>query len=433
MNLFIITLDDVNFYNLGFTKYFNHYCSPTPNIDKLCEESYVFWNAHCNAPFCQPSRMVLLTGLYPQNNKSLGFNPIDKTISTLPLIFKKNNFNTEIIGKTGHHKPDCCFDWNKKQNYWHSNIIESISKSLKKYELNFFLINIENTHRPFYFDFTNGIAFEYKDIKDIKKIIEIKSKETKPKFLGNIPNTLPDTDLIRKDIFSFFKSLKKADEVIGDILTLTKENDVVVITSDHGFSFPYYKGNCYGASTNVPLIIRSNKILKKYDNDNLVSHIDFMPTILDLFNIEHNTKLDGKSYYKTLKGEKQSFDFVYSQLNKMGGGGPDCRIRAISNKEFTYCVNLDEYNADHVDGWGWHRILYEMKNTGNYYSWKNRRIEEFYKYSKMDMQQSDDIMTKENLKIKLLELMNKNNDPQIRNVEKKLKLLEKKSKIIKLI
>jgi arylsulfatase A-like enzyme len=45
-NIVIITLDDVSFYNLGFTNFFNS--SITPNINKLANESYVFWNAHCN-------------------------------------------------------------------------------------------------------------------------------------------------------------------------------------------------------------------------------------------------------------------------------------------------------------------------------------------------------------------------------------------------
>ena len=415
-NIFLITLDDVNFYNLGFANYFNHYSSPTPNIDRLSSESYTFWNAHCNIPFCQQSRMVLLTGLYPQNNGAINFNPIKENIQTLPLILKNNNFNTEIIGKLGHHKPDQCFNWSRSDSFWGADIIQSLTNSIKKFENNFFLINIENTHRPFYFDFTNGIPFEYKLNEHVDWILKIKSQQIKPLFVGNIPSILPDTDVIRTDIYSFFKSLKKSDDIIGDILSLVGENDTVILTSDHGFSFPYFKGNCYGASTNIPLIIKNKNIIKKYDKDNLVSHVDFLPTILDLLNIKSDIIFDGKSYFKILQGRSQKdFDLVYSQLNQMATGG-NSRIRAVTDRTHTYCVNLDPHNAQCVDGWGWSRVLNDMKNEKKWDEWSNRSLEELVQYSKMDIKASDNFLIKKKLKLDLYNFMKRYQDTEFNNI-----------------
>jgi N-sulfoglucosamine sulfohydrolase len=417
-NLFVITLDDVNFYNFGFTKYFQHYSSPTPNIDQLSQESYVFWNAHCNIPFCQQSRMVLLTGLYPQNNGALNFNPIKSNIKTLPLILKENNFYTHIIGKLIHHKPDTCFNWNEKEDFWESIITESIKNSIFKNINNFFLINLENTHRPFYFDFTNGIAFNHKPENFINDVVKIKSQHTRPLFEGSIPSNIPDTTLIRQDIYSFFKSLKKADDTIGDILSLVKEDDTVVLTSDHGFSFPYFKGNCYGASTNVPLIIKNKNIKNQHDKRNLVSHVDFLPTILDLLSIKSDVNFDGKSYLKTLQGKfQQGFEVVYSQLNQMATGG-NSRIRAITDNRYTYCINLDPHNAQCVDGWGWWDVLDEMKNAGQWEKWHNRTFEEFVEYSKMDIKKCDNSLIKNKLKLDLLNFMERYQDTEFENIKK---------------
>lgn len=413
-------MDDVNFYNLGFTGYFQHYASPTPNIDRLSQESYTLWNAHCNIPFCQQSRMVLLTGLYSQNNGALNFNPIKQNIKTLPLILKNNGFYTHIIGKVSHHEPDSCFSWDQKQCFWKSNILDYVNFYSNSKKNNFFLINLENTHRPFHFDFTNGIAFEHIPESLLYEIIKIKSKEKKPQFEGKIPSSLPDTAIIREDIYSFFKSLKKSDDIIGDIMSLTQEEDIVVLTSDHGFSFPYFKGNCYGSSTNIPLMIKSKYILKKNDKNNLVSHVDFMPTILDLLNIKTDILFDGKSYMSILKGKNQDgFDFIYSQLNKMATGG-NSRIRAVTDANYTYCINLDPHNSQCVDGWGWHDIIQTMEQSGKSHEWNNRPFEELIQYSKMDTKKSNNILIQKKLKIKLFDFMEKYQDTELNTISQKM-------------
>lgn len=417
MNIFIVTLDDVNFYNLGFTNYFKHYSSPTPNIDRLAEESYTFWNAHCNIPFCQQSRMVLFTGLYPQNNGAVSFNPINEDVVTLSSLLKDNNFKTHIVGKLCHHKPDSCFRWDTQCHYWATDISSVLIRNIRENKDNLFVLNIENTHRPFYYDFTNGMTFEFfnKDHQD--QILKIKTQQEKPLYKGNLPSCLLNTKIIRKDIYSFFKSLKKADDIIGDILSFAKDEDIVVLTSDHGFSFPYFKGNCYGSSTNIPLIIRNKNITSKHDKDNVVSHVDFVPTILDLLNIKSDIVFDGKSYLKILQGEKtEGFDFVYSQLNKMATGG-DTRVRAISDKEYTYCINLDDHNAQCVDGWGWHRIIDEMKQNNKWDRWTHRPEEELVSYKKMDVYKINNYNKKVFLKNKLFEFMRKFKDLEYNNLK----------------
>ena len=42
----------------------------TPNIDKLAKEGLIFTNAHVQYPLCGPSRVSLMTGLYPDQTKS---------------------------------------------------------------------------------------------------------------------------------------------------------------------------------------------------------------------------------------------------------------------------------------------------------------------------------------------------------------------------
>ena len=178
--------------------------------------------------------MVLLTGLYPQNNGSVCFNPINENIPTLASILKEKNFFTGIIGKLFHHLPDSCFNWDLKESltiYTTPNVekekIINFFKIAKKQSPYFVCINIQSTHRPF-------------------------KKERSEKPID--------------DFVSFSNLLNSANDILLELLNfIDYEEDLLVLTSDHGSSFPYLKGNCYGFSTNIPLLFLNKKIVSKID------------------------------------------------------------------------------------------------------------------------------------------------------------------------
>ena len=66
MNVLFIIADDLNC-ALGA---YGDPLAITPNIDKLAKQGLVFNNAHVQYPLCGPSRVSLMTGLYPDQTKS---------------------------------------------------------------------------------------------------------------------------------------------------------------------------------------------------------------------------------------------------------------------------------------------------------------------------------------------------------------------------
>ena len=66
LNVLFIIADDLNC-DIGAYGNKNVY---TPNIDKLAREGVLFENAHVQYPLCGPSRISLMTGLYPDQTKS---------------------------------------------------------------------------------------------------------------------------------------------------------------------------------------------------------------------------------------------------------------------------------------------------------------------------------------------------------------------------
>ena len=65
-NVLFIIADDLN---CDIGAYGNDQVQ-TPNIDRLAREGVLFENAHVQYPLCGPSRISLMTGLYPDQTKS---------------------------------------------------------------------------------------------------------------------------------------------------------------------------------------------------------------------------------------------------------------------------------------------------------------------------------------------------------------------------
>lgn len=80
----------------------NHSDLITPNLDKLAKSGTVFNRAYCQDGVCVPSRMSLITGLYP---RKLGIlhNPDNSSIAdevvSLQSVLKDNGYYTAAFGK----------------------------------------------------------------------------------------------------------------------------------------------------------------------------------------------------------------------------------------------------------------------------------------------------------------------------------------------
>ena len=74
----------------------------TPNLDRLAKSGTVFNRAYCQDAICVPSRMSLMTGLYPRRlgvlYNSDRSSVIDEVVS-LPSVLKNNGYYTAAFGK----------------------------------------------------------------------------------------------------------------------------------------------------------------------------------------------------------------------------------------------------------------------------------------------------------------------------------------------
>ena len=113
-NILFIAIDDLNDW-VGYLG--GHPQAETPNIDRLIKKGIGFSKAYTVAPLCNPSRVALLTGLYPSTTGVYGnrdnFRKNLPNQITLMQHFRSNGYLTKGGGKIfhGNNRPNDSLSW----------------------------------------------------------------------------------------------------------------------------------------------------------------------------------------------------------------------------------------------------------------------------------------------------------------------------------
>ena len=321
LNVLFIIADDLNC-DIGVYGNQDVY---TPNIDKLASEGVLFENAHVQYPLCGPSRISLMTGLYPDQTKSkdlrLFLRQTIPDVITIGQRFIMEKYNSVRVGKIYHyHNPrdigtsghDDHFTWDQTVNPYGRDKIEEYK--LNKVKENFdgatlswlesegldseqtdgigadetirFLEKFSKSKENFFLAF--GLYRPHIPFVAPKKYFELYEKDeifvpsNGDKFLETISPPAAKSLRARKEQInldkSTIKTVKQAyyatssfvDAQVGKVLDKLKEtgldkNTIVVFTSDHGYHLGekghWQKQTLYDRATRVPLIISGPGII----------------------------------------------------------------------------------------------------------------------------------------------------------------------------
>ncbi len=138
----------------------------------------------------------------------------------------------------------------------------------------------------------------------------------------------------RRLIANYWGLVTEVDLSVGAILNSLEDlgladNTIVVYTSDHGDMMGAHrlvgKGVMYEEAIQVPWLMRIPQIgRRQHLIENRVSHIDLVPTLLDLMNIKTDKGLPGQSLVPLIKGKSVEEDHVFIQWNYLSEvGRPD--------------------------------------------------------------------------------------------------------------
>lgn len=129
------------------------------------------------------------------------------------------------------------------------------------------------------------------NIDGMEKTIALQGKD----FTGLAFVNLVDFDMVyghRNDIEGYAKAATKFDNQLGEFINNMKDDDVLIITADHGCD-PGFKGTDHSRE-DVPLLVYGKRIKENNSLGTRNSFADIAKTILDMFNVENN--IDGISF-----------------------------------------------------------------------------------------------------------------------------------------
>ncbi|MFO7974731.1 MAG: sulfatase-like hydrolase/transferase [Candidatus Hydrogenedentota bacterium] len=305
----------------------------TPNLDHLAADGARYTNAYSVSGVCAPSRSCLITGMYPNTlgTQHMRCNtPPPPHVKCFPEYLQQAGYYC-----TNNVKTDYQFDppksaWNEcsRKAHWR---------------------NRPDKNQPFFAVFNQTITHESK-IGTLFESDEVLRKRMAP-FAPHNPDALelppyfPDTPVIRRHWAHYFDLVTIMDKWAGDLLQQLEEdglaeNTVVFFYGDHGVGLPWCKRWLHDRGPHVPLIIRwPKKIAPGTERDELVSFVDFAPTVLSITGTPIPEHMQGRAFLgQTTKPPR---DYIYAARDRM-----DERydiIRAIRDKRYKYIRNYEPY------------------------------------------------------------------------------------------
>ncbi|MEN8882524.1 MAG: arylsulfatase, partial [Polaribacter sp.] len=339
-NVIIIMTDDQGYGDFGFTG--NPHIK-TPFLDVFAKKSIRFNNFYVS-PVCAPTRASLMTGRYSlrtgiRDTYNGGATMASNEV-TIAELLKEKNYKTGIFGK-----------WHLGDNYPFRPTDQGFDESLIHLAggmgqvgdiTNFFKGNTS------YFDpvlWCNNAKKPYKgycsDIFTDEAIAFIEKNKSKPFFCYlsfNAPHTplqVPDkyyntyknidpstgfkddnkpvvkmSEKDKEDARKVYGMVTNIDDNIGKLLQKLEdlklaENTIVIFMTDNGPQQSRYiagmrglKSSVYQGGVRVPMLMSYPKLIKKdMDISTMTAHIDILPTVAELCDIElsKENNLDGKT------------------------------------------------------------------------------------------------------------------------------------------
>lgn len=381
-NVVLFTVDDLNYNTLGC--FGSPVVGVSPNLDKFCEENTKLTNANVTIGVCQPSRSVMMTGLYPHCNGARGFEAIDSSCTTLTEVLHENGYYNGIIGKEDHLAPKQKFFWDfyqrtlNDENNWgrdpenyYGHVSRFLSEAEKEGKNFFLMVNSHDPHRPF--------AGSDNEIKKFGRHVDCDFFYS-PEDV-DVKGCHPDLPPIRKEMAQYYSSVRRADQCFGRVMDALKERGLydeclILFLSDNGMALPFCKTNCYLNSTKSPYIFKLPSSMRegsKKEVDTLINGIDITPTFLDILGLAPIEGVNGHSFLSCLfhGGEYQNdiytlfFKTSVNPKTKEPGYYP---MRAVQDKKYVYIYNgwsdgVTEFRNESMVGLTFDAMVEEAKTN----------------------------------------------------------------------
>ncbi len=319
----------------------------TPHLNALAAESLQYMNAFSTAGVCSPSRAALITGAYqtaigamhmrtlaPSAAAGDAYPPGFKGYSTLlpegmypyPVYLRQAGYYV-----TNNSKED--YQFRSPAGMWDDSSAKAHWRNRTDPGQPFFSIfNFTTTHESQVWMRENEDLLVHPDSV-------------------TVPPVYPDDSVSRRTLARFITNVMRMDRQVGEVIAQLKEdglyeNTVIFFYSDHGDGMPYFKRELYDRGLKVPLLIKAPFLKPGTKTDELVSFVDFGPTLLSLAGIPIPETMQGQAFLGEQKSEPRKY--IFAGRDRMDSEYD--RVRAVSDGRYKYIRNYlpEKPNYQHI-------------------------------------------------------------------------------------
>jgi arylsulfatase A-like enzyme len=308
-NILWITCEDIS----PFISAYGDKVVKTPNIDQLAKEGVRYTHVYTTAGVCAPSRSAIITGMYQtsigtQHMRTLTppqmakYMPVPAYSAVIPDYVK---CFPEYLRKAGYY----CTN-NEKQDYqfiapvtvWDENGPTASYRNRPADKPFFSVFNFMITHESQLFSRKDSLLVD-------------------PNAVA-VPPYYPDTKTVRQDMAHLFTHIEMMDQQVGELISMLKEdglydNTIIFFYSDHGGALPWMKREVLERGTHIPFIIRfPGAKTRGTTNEELISGVDFAPTVLSLAGVKIPSHMQGQAFLGAQKA-KTPHKYVFAARDRM--------------------------------------------------------------------------------------------------------------------
>lgn len=328
----------VHWHDLGTYLPAYGYHARSPHTDALARVSTLFTRCFSTSPLCSPARGSLWTGRYPHSNGLQGLThrgwEYHEGERTLPMYLAEAGYRTALAGLQ-HESSDATrigFDELLGPDPSHADEVSATASA--------WLDEHAEDADPFLL--VCGMVEVHRDWPEDRYPPNVSVDDV------TVPSYLPDNEYTRRDLTAFASAVTVADRGLGVILEALvrnelEQNTIVIFTTDHGVPFPGAKSTLHDPGVQVALMIRMPSEVAApagRTESGLVSHIDMVPTILDLLGVPVPDQVQGESFAQNLtEGAALQRHEVFMEKTYHGDYDP---VRAVRTESYKYIRSFEE-------------------------------------------------------------------------------------------
>lgn len=316
-----------------YLEYYGDSTIHAPNLHRIASEGVIYTNVYSTAGVCAPSRSTLATGMY---QTSMGTHHMRTTGSPtyLPegvvpystVIPAEAKMHSEYLRKAGYYVTN-----NSKEDYQFKAPVTAWDESSNEAHW-----RNRPEGKPFFSIFNFNICHESGMWRNAEHPLQVD-----PDSVPVWPY-YPDTPLVREEIARMYSNILEMDEQVGEILDQLEadglmDSTIIVFYADHGGPLPRQKREIYDTGLKVPMFIRypDKRMAGEYE-DELVSFVDFAPTLLSMAGIEPPAHMQGRAFAGTYE-DPTARQYIYAGRDRLDSEYD--MVRAVRDQRFKYFKN----------------------------------------------------------------------------------------------